>query len=147
MLLVLLLLLSQRHLVPASAAVCPGGEYATLGSKLYYWSAAAVRFDQATVGCPENSTLAYFEDSAEMDVLADKGVDGAYVHTLHTGCLAKKKKERWLLGHPVADLADLYKYRTLFFSFKWNGRERQVLDRPVEPAPADLLRDVLRPGA
>lgn len=59
-----------------ASTTCPGGAFATAGSKSYYWSATAANYDDAMSGCPADSTLAVFDDSSEMGVLATQGDAG-----------------------------------------------------------------------
>ncbi len=87
-------------LVPAhaQAVVCPAGEFATVGTKSFYWSAAKAKYDGAMAGCPANSSLVNVNSAAEMTSIKaksetgepaeKKGVSRNYIHGF---CLSQRK--------------------------------------------------------
>ncbi len=73
---VILLMVVAAAAATAAPATCPTGEFASIGSKRYYWSDTAMNYDDAMASCPAKSTLVVFQDAAEMATLADKGNAG-----------------------------------------------------------------------
>lgn len=62
-------------------ANCPGGSFDIIGTTRYYWSAVAVNYDNAMTSCPTDSTLAIFEDTTVMAILAARGNAGTKCNT------------------------------------------------------------------
>ncbi len=92
--------LAALALVPAhaQAVVCPAGEFATVGTKSFYWSAAKAKYDGAMAGCPANSSLVNVNSAAEMTSIKAKSETGepaekkASLGTIYTASVYHKEK-------------------------------------------------------